>query len=158
MPCRTNLLQRVLSCTNIYVRPLERAYMKIGLLLLICCAATGCRSNVVGAPEIIEPDEVVSFSAQVSPIFASSCALSGCHAGTGTNGVRLGSYGEILSSVGQQYEALVIQPFNADGSPVVDKISGVPQFGERMPFGGPYLSEEEIGLIRAWINQGARDN
>lgn len=112
----------------------------------------------MGPPDIIEPDEVVSFATVVFPIFAQSCALSGCHAGTGTNGVRLGSYSEAVSSIGLQYGELVIRPFNADSSPLVDKISGIPRFGERMPFGGPYLSAEEIGSIRAWINQGARDN
>ncbi len=118
----------------------------------------GCRSTVVGPPDIVEPTDPVSFSNDVFPIFEQSCALSGCHAGSGTNGVRLGSYVEAASSVGLQYGELVIQPFDADGSPIVDKISGVPLFGVRMPFGGKPLSGEQIGLIRGWIDQGAQNN
>ncbi|MDX1439556.1 MAG: hypothetical protein R3284_06600 [Rubricoccaceae bacterium] len=132
--------------------------MRYVLLVLVVWMGSGCRSNVVAPPDIVEPDEPVSFSAQVFPILAQSCALAGCHGGTGTNGVRLGSYTEAISSVGKQYGEPIIQPFNADESPIIDKISGVPEYGERMPFGGPYLSTDEIGLIRAWINQGARDN
>lgn len=131
---------------------------RLFLAILTVLAFSGCKSNVVAPPQVVEPDEPVSFSEDVFPILAQSCALAGCHAGTGTNGVRLDSYSEAVSSVGQQYGELIIQPFDTDSSPIVDKISGVPEFGERMPFGGPYLSTEEIGLIRAWINQGARDN
>ncbi len=133
--------------------------MRFFLIALLLVVAVGCRSTVVGPPEIIEPDDVVSFGASIFPILAQNCALSGCHAGTGTNGVRLGSYAEAVSSEGLQYEEHIIQPFNADASPIIDKITNnPPQFGERMPFGGPYLEAQEIGLIRAWINQGARDN
>ncbi|MCH7640181.1 MAG: hypothetical protein IH855_12095 [Bacteroidetes bacterium] len=126
--------------------------------MLLFLAIAGCRSTVVGPPDIVEPTEPVLFSSDIFPILAQNCALSGCHAGSGTNGVRLGSYAEATSSVGLQYGELVIQPFNADGSPIIDKISGIPEFGVRMPFGRTPLSAEQIGLIRAWINQGARDN
>ena len=128
------------------------------LISLLFVAVAGCRSTVVGPPDIVEPTEPVLFSSDVFPILAQNCALSGCHAGLGTNGVRLGSYSEAISSVGVQYGELVIQPFNADGSPIIDKISGIPKFGVRMPFGGTPLSADQIGLIRAWINQGALDN
>ena len=127
-------------------------------ILFLFLAIAGCRSTVVGPPDIVEPTETVLFSSDIFPILAQNCALSGCHAGSGTNGVRLGSYAEATSSVGLQYGEPVIQPFNADGSPIIDKISGIPEFGVRMPFGRTPLSAEQIGLIRAWINQGARDN
>lgn len=133
--------------------------MRLFLIASLVVVAMGCRSTVVGPPDIIEPDEIVSFGQSIFPILAQNCALSGCHAGTGTNGVRLGSYAEAVSSKGLQYGERIIQPFNADASPIIDKITNAtPEFGERMPFGGPYLEADEIGLIRAWINQGARDN
>ena len=127
-------------------------------ILFLFLAIAGCRSTVVGPPDIVEPTETVLFSSDIFPILAQNCALSGCHAGSGTNGVRLGSYAEATSSVGLQYGEPVIQPFNADGCLIIDKISGIPECGVRLPFGRMPLSAEQIGLIRYWINPGARDN
>ena len=127
-------------------------------ILFLFLAIAGCRSTVVGPPDIVEPTETVLFSSDIFPILDNNCALDGGHAGSGTNGVRLGSYAAATSSFGLQYRELVIRPFDADGSPIVDKISGIPEFGVRMPFGRTPLTADQIGLIRAWINQGARDN
>ncbi len=49
-----------------------------------------------------------------------------------------------------------IVPNDADGSLIVRRIEGTS--GDRMPQGGPYLSDEEIGVIRAWIVDGAPEN
>ena len=92
----------------------------------------------------------------VLAIFEQSCAS--CHIGSSTNGVRLDSYENVIESVGDQYGAKVVQAGDADNSPLVDKIEPNPQFGNRMPQGGPFLSQERIDQIRAWINQGAENN
>lgn len=49
-----------------------------------------------------------------------------------------------------------VAPGNPEGSRIVRRIRGVDQ--PRMPFGGPYLSDAQIGLVAAWIAQGAKDN
>ena len=42
---------------------------------------------------------------------------------------------------------------------LVQKIEGAPTIsGARMPFGGPFLTQAEINLVRAWIAQGALNN
>ena len=51
-----------------------------------------------------------------------------------------------------------ISPGNADGSLLVKKLSPTPPFGSRMPLGGPYLPDTAIGLIKRWINEGAKNN
>lgn len=96
----------------------------------------------------------------VQNILSSSCATSGCHdSSTEQNGVNLTSYDDVMNSVGQQYGENVVQADDAAGSPLVDKIeSGNPEFGDRMPPGGPYLSTDDIDLIKDWINEGAEDN
>lgn len=95
----------------------------------------------------------------VQEIFESSCSGSGCHIGERTNGVRLDSYDNVMESEGQQYGELVVQEGDADDSPLVDKIeSANPEYGVRMPEGGPYLSDDEIDLIKEWIDDGAEDN
>jgi len=94
----------------------------------------------------------------VQQIFNGNCGGSGCHIGERTSGVRLDSYDNVTTSVGDQYGELVVQPNDADGSPLVDKIEANPQFGVRMPRNGSALSDEQIQLIRDWINDGAPNN
>jgi hypothetical protein len=95
----------------------------------------------------------------IEMIFETSCGGSGCHIGERMNGVRLDSYTNVIESEGLQYEELVVQPGDADGSPLVDKIeSSEPEFGVRMPEGGPYLSNDRINQIKQWINNGAEND
>lgn len=92
----------------------------------------------------------------VQAIFNQNCGS--CHIGGSESGVRLDSYENVINSVGDQYGTEVVQPDNADGSPLIDKIEPNPQFGSRMPEGGPFLSSDRIDQIREWINQGAENN
>lgn len=74
---------------------------------------------------------------------------SECHTTGTSGGFSLLNYSNALA--GNR-----ILPNDTDGSLLVKKIEGTS--GERMPRGGPYLSEEEIGVIRAWIGDGAPEN
>ncbi|MDR8391019.1 hypothetical protein NC796_07715 [Aliifodinibius sp. S!AR15-10] len=95
----------------------------------------------------------------VQEIFNSSCATSGCHdAATAQNGVDLSSYNAAVNSNGDQCGEIIVAN-EPDNSPIVDKIEPNPDCGTaRMPQGGPYLSDEEINLIRDWISEGAENN
>lgn len=107
-----------------------------------------------GGGELQEP----TFS-NVLNIFSSSCGGSDCHISSPQSGVQLNNYENVMSSQGAQYGELVVQKGDADGSPLVDKIeSDNPEFGVRMTEGGPYLSDDEIDLIKEWINDGAENN
>lgn len=92
----------------------------------------------------------------VRMIFQQNCG--NCHIGGTTNGVRLDSYTNVMESVGNQYGIEVVQPGNADDSPLVDKIEPNPSFGDRMPQDGPFLSTERINQIKEWIDEGAENN
>lgn len=93
----------------------------------------------------------------VSQIFLSSCG--DCHTSSQESGVRLNSYDNVINSVGDQYGTNVVDPGSAESSPLIDKIASTnPEFGVRMPQGGPFLSNERIDQIRAWINNGAEDD
>lgn len=93
----------------------------------------------------------IDYNSEIQPIFTNNCIS--CHGGT--NGVTLSSYSEAINSMGLQYDTNVINPGNANNSPIVDKIdSNNPQFGSRMPKGGQ-LSTDEINKIKQWINEGA---
>lgn len=92
----------------------------------------------------------------VQMIFTQNCG--NCHIGASENGVRLDSYDNVINSVGDQYGTEVVQPGDADASPLIDKIEPDPQFGSRMPEDGPFLSSDRIDQIKEWINQGAENN
>lgn len=94
--------------------------------------------------------------ANVQMIFSQNCGA--CHTSDSQNGVRLNNYDNVINSVGDQYGIEVIQPGDADGSPLVDKIESNPQFGSRMPENGPFLPSDRIDQIKEWINQGAENN
>jgi len=93
----------------------------------------------------------------VGQLFLAQCG--DCHTSQQESGVRLNSYSNAMESMGEQYQILVIQPGDADGSPLVDKIeSSNPEHGVRMPQGGSFLSTERINQIKAWIDDGAENN
>ena len=49
-----------------------------------------------------------------------------------------------------------MEPGSVDDSYLWLKVTG--QAGSRMPLGGPALTEDELELLRSWIEAGARDN
>lgn len=99
-------------------------------------------------------DETVTWK-HVAPILATRCAK--CHTdqglmGPAPEGFRLTSYESTLSPADR---ARVI-PGNPEASELVRRIRGLSL--PRMPFDGPpFLSEDEIALIEAWIAGGAPD-
>lgn len=137
-------------------------------LLLVCTLLIlGCGDQAVDPnnddsddpPPDEEPPTDVSYAEDIEPIFHDSCAGAGCHIDEETNGVELTTYDDVMSSEGDQYGEAIVDPGNPDGSPLVDKISSDdPEFGDRMPADGEYLSDQEINLIRDWIDEGAEDN
>jgi len=111
-------------------------------------------SNVSGSPELIELSaEVVSpvsYASNVQPVWNNSC--SGCHGNNG--GLSLASYSDLMA--GNSNNGPVVVPGNGSNSLIVRKLRGTA--GSLMPAGGPALSDEIIGTIEAWIDQGALDN
>jgi hypothetical protein len=95
----------------------------------------------------------VDYATQVQPIFDARCS---CHFPS-FSGWDPSTYATVMASVGSQYKTNIVQPGNSAASPLYDKIaSASPNFGQRMPRGGPYLSAAEITTIKNWINEGAR--
>ncbi len=106
------------------------------------------------APLRLRPGEAVDYR-DVAPIFATRCAK--CHTenglvGPAPEGFLLTSYESTLSAA----DRLRVVPGRPNASELLRRIRGQAQ--PRMPMDGPpYLSEEEIGLIEAWIAGGARN-
>lgn len=108
-----------------------------------------------------EPEELptdVSYSEDIQPIFNSSCGGANCHIDEQTSGVELTTYNDVMNSVGDQYGESIVDAGNPGSSPLVDKITPNPTHGDQMPLGGDPLSDDQVDLIRGWINEGAKDN
>ncbi|WP_152629811.1 c-type cytochrome domain-containing protein [Haliangium ochraceum] len=53
----------------------------------------------------------------------------------------------------------IVVPGRPCDSILLQKVSEVPPYGQRMPFNGPpFLAEQEIQLIHDWIAEGAQNN
>jgi hypothetical protein len=88
----------------------------------------------------------VDFARDVKPILTASCVS--CHGQTKQKGdLRLDVKASVLGSG-------VIVPGKSADSPMIQRVAGLDP-DQRMPPKGPLLSAEQIGVLRAWIDQGA---
>jgi len=119
---------------------------------------SACQSRRIDLTLVGPPVSSVSFSADVLPLFTTTCGGSACHVGQTTNGVNLSSYNEVVASISFQYGGdLIVVPGDALASPLFDKLTPTPQFGIRMPSDVP-LNAAQVNMIRVWIDEGALDN
>lgn len=88
----------------------------------------------------------LDFAHDVLPILRTRCG--GCHAGGADKG------GLSLETRASLLEFGAIEPGDADASPVIDRVtSDDPEL--RMPPTGAPLSDEEVTMLRRWIDGGA---
>jgi hypothetical protein len=90
--------------------------------------------------------------ADVAPIFEERCII--CHNGPGApKKLQLTSYDNIMKG---SENGPVVRPGDPDGSELMKRILGIST--PRMPLTGPpWLSDEQIDLIRRWIAGGAKN-
>lgn len=101
--------------------------------------------------------EHVTYAKDIKPIFDASCVK--CHGGEKPKGkLRLDSIEGVLKG-GE--DGKILKPGKSADSPMVKRVAKVGNPDDFMPPPknkaniGP-LSAEQIGLIRAWIDQGAK--
>jgi mono/diheme cytochrome c family protein len=141
--------------------------VKLTLVLVGAAAvfATGCgSSNSPSAPS--GSTNTVTFSTQIQQqIFNPACVA--CHTDDGRTpssnlnlktGVSIANLVNV-ASVGKAGATRVV-PGNPSGSYLIQKLEGAPDIvGLRMPRNGPpFLTTEQIALIRQWIQNGAPNN
>ena len=138
---------------------------KLGVLSLsILLAAVGCSSS--SSPSSPTPTPTVSFATQIQQqIFNPACTA--CHTDEGRtpssnlnlkSGVSISNLVNV-ASVGKAGAVRVI-PGNPSGSYLIQKLEGASDIvGLRMPRNGPpFLTTEQVTLIRQWIQNGAPNN
>jgi len=111
--------------------PLDRSLILLAFL-------SGC--------SVYEPKPTAGFSAGMAKVISENCV--GCHAGGAAEG-GLSVIDDPLALVAQKY----VNPGDASSSLLFQKISADPPYGSRMPFGGPYLKDSQIAMVREWIEQ-----
>ncbi len=83
-----------------------------------------------------------------------------CHTGASApQGLRLddgASCGNLINVHSPQDSTLIrVVPGDPNSSFIIQKLEGTQTVGARMPFGGPYLPQSTIDVIRQWIANGA---
>jgi hypothetical protein len=118
-------------------------------LLLAVVSVLGCEYSLIEVPKqrASEQDPEVCFDRDIFPIFATSCAGSGCHDRTHPEGVNFSRYEGIFA------HAL---PDSGETESHILELLRETDTTKRMPKGMPALPEATIALIERWIEQGAR--
>lgn len=89
----------------------------------------------------------VDYATQIVPILESACV--GCHTGSsGSANLDLASYAGVMG---------VVTACDCAGSVLTQKCGPNPPYGDRMPKGGPPLSDGQRALLCQWIDQGATE-
>ena len=133
--------------------------------VVAACTGSGVGLDANGNPiqpggggEPLTPD----FKSIQDNVFTPICTK--CHIGSGApQGLQLDAAHSYSLLVGvpstEQPSVLRVKPGDPDNSYMVQKIEGAPGIsGVRMPFGGPYLPQSTIDVIRTWITNGAQQS
>lgn len=149
---------------------MTRARQSLALAILVI-STTGCDESLrefAGPTPNLEP----TFSSIQRDIFSAPdasgrAACTGCHTNVGrtpASGLNLAdatAHSALVnrSSVAKAGAVLVV-PGDPNNSYLVQKIEGAAGIvGQRMPrTGGPYLTPNQIAIIRRWISLGAANN
>ncbi|HEY9052785.1 MAG TPA: c-type cytochrome domain-containing protein [Gammaproteobacteria bacterium] len=116
----------------------------ISLSLLMILLASGCSKSV-------------SFSADIQPILSKHCLE--CHKkgeqGHEKSGLSMDTYAELMS--GTRYGPVIV-PGNSISSTLFRLIDHKANKAINMPHDKSKIPDNEIALIKAWIDEGAKNN
>src|ERR1700679_2419487 len=116
--------------------------------MVLRLSAVFCIFAVVLAAQTAPP--AVDYDSQIHPIFAAKCFS--CHSDEKrSGGLSLFKYEDVLNG-GRSGGA--VRPGKSADSLLMMRVTGETQ--PRMPLVGTPLTDQEIALLRAWIDQGAR--
>jgi hypothetical protein len=125
----------------------RRLLFTFGLMTAVLCgtgilARSGRVQSVPAAP--------ISYEQQVRPILSENCL--DCHSqDKRKGGLSLASYADVLDG---GKDGPIVRPGNGAGSLLIHRLTGVVE--PQMPKDGVALTDEEVAVIRLWIDQGAR--
>jgi len=145
---------------------LSAGYKTLVVPLVASAAITGCTGSGAGLDANGNPlgsggnePLTATFKSIQDNIFTPICTK--CHSGASApQGLQLDaahSYSLLVGiSSAEQPGVLRVKAGDPDSSYIIQKLEGSPGIsGVQMPFGGPYLPQSTIDVIRAWIAAGA---
>ena len=136
-----------------------RKLIPLTLLLSIACGRLKEPTDPgVGAGEPIDP--TATLTRVQNEVFTPTCAQLGCHDPFGRQeGMILSSGRAYAMSVGvpsvEMPSLQRVAPSDPANSYLYRKIAGAGITGDRMPQGGPFLTDAQTKLVRDWIRRGA---
>ena len=130
-----------------------KQYFNLVLLLaFLLILSNSCDDTLI--TDIPIPDENVSYSQHIQPLFTTHCNNSTCHNSEDrASGISLVSYGELFSV------PFLIIPRAPEESQLFLAVDGrsvnimPPPYGNSIP-----LNENQIAGIKTWISEGAEAN
>jgi hypothetical protein len=138
--------------------------MKRALVFAVALALVACgklkepTSPLGGGGDPIDP--TATFTRVQAEVFTPNCTRLGCHDLLGRQEdqvlVASQSYNQTVNHPSVEMPSLSrVTPLDPASSYLYRKITGAGITGDRMPQGGPYLSDAQIKLVRDWIRRGA---
>ena len=140
-----------------YVSPM-RSFLILAVVFSVGCGKLESITGPGGGGEPIDPS--ATFTRVQAEVFTPSCANIGCHD-------PLGQQSQLILTAGRSYDMIVnrssvemtnllrVAPGDPANSYLYRKITGAGITGDRMPQGGPQLSDAKIQLVKDWIRRGA---
>ena len=128
-----------------------RSFVLIGSILVLSMLAASLPAGDQEAA-ILPPaaPTQVDFERDIAPLFRQKCFA--CHGpDKQMGGLRLDRQTDAMAG---GYSGVVIKPGNSADSKLIHLVAGLKE-GLVMPMTGERLTPEQVGLLRAWIDQGA---
>ena len=131
---------------------MQSSSQNLSCLVLAALGTVAIASSAATVPELPPPVERdVEFARDVEPILHTRCYA--CHGpSVQTNGLRFDQHEAVLAG---GYSGPAIKPSDSAGSPLIHRVASTEE-GYRMPPVGPVLTPQEVGILRAWIDQGVQ--
>jgi mono/diheme cytochrome c family protein len=132
--------------------PLHPTAMKLYLVSLILATnLLSFDSNCLADDPALSKDALVDFERDVLPVLKQRCFE--CHGGDSKEAGLTLDQAEAAMQGGDSGKSII--PGNSAGSRIIDYVSGTNP-DHVMPPEGDRLTEKEIGLLRQWIDNGAK--
>ena len=128
-----------------------RSLILIGSIVVLSVLAASFPAGDQEAPMLppAAPTQV-DFERDIAPLFRQECYA--CHGpDRQMGGLRLDRQADAMAG---GYSGVVIKPGNSADSKLIHLVAGLKE-GLVMPMTGERLTPEQVGLLRAWIDQGA---
>lgn len=147
-----------------HYQSLRRCGAPLALTLLSACAGNGQGLNANGQPAApgatADQPLTADFQSIQDNVFTPICVR--CHSGASApEGLQLDaahSYALLVGVPSSEVPSTErVKPGDPDSSYIVLKLENAPGIvGVQMPYGGPYLPQATIDVIRQWITNGAQ--